>query len=77
MDIWARGGHLERTVAHSGESTEAAVAQRRFGPFRTTDGRRLRCLDLARGLAIIFMVLQHVQIVFVVGYGESSACTWL
>ncbi len=62
---------MERTVALSRESTDAAVVQRRFGPFRTTDGR-LRFLDLARGLAIIFMVLQHVQIVFAVGSGESS-----
>lgn len=72
MDVWARGRHLARTVALSGESTESVAAQPRFGPFRTTDGR-LRFLDLARGLAIIFMVLQHVQIVFAVGSGESSA----
>lgn len=56
----------------SGESTGAAAAQRRFGPFRAIAGR-LRFLDLARGLAIIFMVLQHVQIVFAVDSGESSA----
>ena len=33
----------------------------------------MRFLDLARGLAIIFMILQHVQLVFAVDYGEASA----
>jgi len=43
-----------------------------FGPLTLDDGR-LRFLDLARGLAIVFMVFQHVQIVFAVSEGESSA----
>ena len=46
--------------------------RRSFGPLLTTDGR-LRFLDLARGLAIVFMVFQHVQIMFAVGSGEDSA----
>ncbi len=45
--------------------------RRAFGPLLTTDGR-LRFLDLARGLAIVFMVFQHVQIIFAVGSGEDS-----
>jgi hypothetical protein len=47
-------------------------AERRFGPLVTTGGR-LRFLDLARGLAIVFMVLQHVQLLFAVDSGEGSA----
>lgn len=43
-----------------------------FGPLTLDDGR-LRFLDLARGLAIVFMVLQHVQLLFAVGSGEDSA----
>ena len=46
--------------------------ERRFGPLVTTSGR-LRFLDLARGLAIVFMVLQHVQLLFAVDSGEHSA----
>ena len=46
--------------------------ERRFGPLVTTGGR-LRFLDLARGLAIVFMVFQHVQIIFAVSSGEDSA----
>jgi len=46
--------------------------RRAFGPLLTTGGR-LRFLDLARGLAIVFMVFQHVQIMFAVGSGEDSA----
>ncbi len=46
--------------------------ERRFGPLVTTGGR-LRFLDLARGLAIICMVFQHVQLLFAVGSGEDSA----
>ena len=46
--------------------------ERRFGPLLTTGGR-LRFLDLARGLAIVFMVFQHVQILFAVGSGEDSS----
>jgi surface polysaccharide O-acyltransferase-like enzyme len=46
--------------------------ERRFGPLVTTGGR-LRFLDLARGLAIVFMVLQHVQLLFAVDSGEHSA----
>jgi len=38
-----------------------------------TTGGRLRFLDLARGLAIVFMVMQHVQVIFAVGEGEDSA----
>lgn len=48
------------------------AAERRFGPLATTGGR-LRFLDLARGLAIVFMVFQHVQIIFAEGSGEGSA----
>ena len=54
-----------RTVSDPG-------ARRAFGPLLTTDGR-LRFLDIARGLAIIFMVFQHVQLLFAVGFGEDSA----
>jgi uncharacterized membrane protein len=46
-------------------------SERRFGPLVTTGGR-LRFLDLARGVAIVFMVFQHVQIMFAVGSGEDS-----
>ena len=46
--------------------------ERRFGPLVTTGGR-LRFLDLARGLAIVFMVFQHVQIIFAVSAGEDSS----
>ncbi|MCX6363222.1 MAG: heparan-alpha-glucosaminide N-acetyltransferase domain-containing protein [Actinobacteria bacterium] len=48
-----------------------AAGRRSFGPLLTTDGR-LRFLDLARGLAIVFMVFQHVQLLFAVGSGEDS-----
>ena len=48
--------------------------ERRFGPLVTTGGR-LRFLDLARGLAIVFMVLQHVQLLFAVGSGEGTTVT--
>jgi len=48
------------------------AGERRFGPLVTTGGR-LRFLDLARGLAIVFMVFQHVQIIFAVSSGEDSA----
>ncbi|MCX6372974.1 MAG: hypothetical protein NTX16_07800 [Actinobacteria bacterium] len=44
---------------------------RAFGPLALDDGR-LRFLDLARGLAIVFMVFQHVQLLFAVGSGEDS-----
>jgi surface polysaccharide O-acyltransferase-like enzyme len=50
----------------------ASGGRRSFGPLLTTDGR-LRFLDLARGLAIVFMVFQHVQIMFAVSEGEGSA----
>jgi surface polysaccharide O-acyltransferase-like enzyme len=50
----------------------AAAAVRRFGPLVTTGGR-LRFLDLARGLAIVLMVFQHVQLLFAVDSGEGSA----
>ncbi len=53
------------------KSVAADPSRRSFGPLHTIDGR-LRFLDLARGLAIIFMVLQHVQLVFAVDYGEAS-----
>jgi len=43
-----------------------------FGPLTLDDGR-LRFLDIARGLAIVFMVMQHVQLLFAVGSGEDSA----
>ncbi len=62
---------MERSLAPTEGSVSADSSRRRFGPFRTIDGR-LRFLDLARGLAIIFMVLQHVQLVFALGYGEAS-----
>ncbi len=47
------------------------MGRRSFGPLLTTDGR-LRFLDIARGLAIVFMVFQHVQLLFAVGSGEDS-----
>jgi len=53
-------------------SPERTALRARFGPLPTTDGR-LRFLDLARGLAIVFMVFQHVQIIFAVSEGEGSA----
>jgi surface polysaccharide O-acyltransferase-like enzyme len=46
--------------------------RRAFGPLTLDDGR-LRFLDIARGLAIVFMVMQHVQLLFAVGAGEDSA----
>jgi uncharacterized membrane protein len=46
-------------------------APRSFGPLQTVGGR-LRFLDLARGIAIVLMVLQHVQIVFVADFGAGS-----
>jgi len=46
--------------------------RRSFGPLLTTDGR-IRFLDIARGLAIVFMVMQHVQLLFAVDSGEDSA----
>ena len=45
---------------------------RTFGPLTLTGGR-LRFLDLARGIAIILMVLQHVQLVFTTNSGQDSA----
>jgi surface polysaccharide O-acyltransferase-like enzyme len=55
------------------DGADAPRADRRsIGPLLTTDGR-LRFLDIARGLAIIFMVMQHVQLLFAVGAGEDSA----
>ena len=50
----------------------SSSGDRRFGPLATTGGR-LRFLDIARGLAIVFMVLQHVQLLFAVDSGEQSA----
>jgi len=70
------GPLVEQSLGRGAGPAEPAAAshapRRSFGPFRTTDGR-LRFLDLARGLAIIFMVFQHVQIVFAVDAGEASA----
>ena len=60
----------EDLPSHPGGASRTAA--RRFGPLSTTGGR-LRFLDLARGLAIVFMVFQHVQIIFAVGFGEDSA----
>ncbi len=56
------------------DGTQATIRPRgwAFGPLLTTDGR-LRFLDIARGLAIVFMVFQHVQLLFAVGSGEDSA----
>jgi surface polysaccharide O-acyltransferase-like enzyme len=51
---------------------DGGAGRRSFGPLPATDGR-LRFLDLARGLAIVFMVFQHVQLLFAVGSGEDSA----
>jgi len=45
---------------------------RSFGPLTTIDGR-LVWLDVARGLAVLFMVCQHVQIMFAADAGEGSA----
>jgi uncharacterized membrane protein len=56
----------------SGATVPGAGPRRAFGPLLTTGGR-LRFLDLARGLAIVFMVFQHVQIIFALGSGEDSA----
>ncbi len=55
----------------SGARRAAGGGRHSFGPLLTTDGR-LRFLDLARGLAIVFMVFQHVQIMFAVSEGEGS-----
>jgi len=44
---------------------------RSFGPLKTRHGRLL-FLDLARGLAVVFMVCQHVQLMFAVDGGEGS-----
>jgi uncharacterized membrane protein len=49
----------------------SAPGARSFGPLVTTDGR-LGFLDLARGIAIIVMVFQHVQLLFAADSGESS-----
>jgi hypothetical protein len=49
-----------------GAGTGAPAAGRRsFGPLLTTDGR-LRFLDIADGPTIIFMVFQHIQLLFAV-----------
>lgn len=56
----------------SGAAVLRPGSPRAFGPLLTTGGR-LRFLDLARGLAIVFMVMQHVQVIFAVGEGEDSA----
>jgi uncharacterized membrane protein len=62
-----------RANAHVSAGAVADPGPRRaFGPLLTTDGR-LRFLDIARGLAIVFMVMQHVQLLFAVGFGEDSA----
>lgn len=50
----------------------ARSAPRSFGPLPEVGGR-LRFLDLARGIAIVLMVFQHVQIVFVADFGAGSA----
>jgi uncharacterized membrane protein len=58
-------------VKVTGPAHGAAAGERRFGPLVTSAGR-LRFLDIARGLAIVFMVFQHVQLLFAVDGGESS-----
>ena len=58
------------SVAPTG-TPPAAATGRSFGPFPTLDGR-LRFLDLARGIAIVLMVFQHVQLLFAVHHGETS-----
>jgi len=46
--------------------------QRSMGEIRTGPRERLVFLDLARGLAIVFMVLQHAVLLFATGQGEGS-----
>jgi len=43
-----------------------------MGEIRTGPRERLVFLDLARGLAIVFMVLQHAVLLFATGQGEGS-----
>ncbi len=45
--------------------------QRSMGEIRTGPRERLVFLDLARGLAIVFMVLQHAVLLFATGQGEG------
>ncbi len=47
--------------------------QRSMGEIRTGPRERLVFLDLARGLAIVFMVLQHAVLLLAIGQGEGSA----
>ena len=60
----------------SGDRTKQVAGARAFEPLLTTGGR-LRFLDIARGLAIVLMVFQHVQLLFAVGSGiETFGGTW-
>ncbi len=59
-----------RSAAPTGTSP-APLSGRSFGPLATVGGR-LRFLDLARGIAIVVMVLQHVQLLFATDSGETS-----
>ena len=43
-----------------------------MGEIRTGPRERLLFLDLARGLAIVFMVFQHAVLLFATGQGEGS-----
>ena len=68
-----RSRRVHRARAHlSARAVRDGGPRRAFGPLTLDDGR-LRFLDIARGLAIIFMVMQHVQLLFAVGFGEDSA----
>lgn len=65
------GRVLAAPVAAAPRPTGHVPAARTFGPL-TTAGGRLRWLDLARGLAVLFMICQHVQIMFAVDAGEGT-----
>ncbi len=63
---------IQRQSPPGGGMKDAARPHpRAFGPLTLHEGR-LRFLDIARGLAIVFMVFQHVQLLFAVGSGEDS-----
>lgn len=58
-------------VAAADRPAGSRPATRAFGPLTTVHGR-LRWLDLARGLAVVFMICQHVQIMFAADAGEGT-----
>lgn len=61
-----------RARRHDRQAGAESVRDRRsFGPLGNREGRLL-FLDLARGLAVVFMVCQHAQIMFAADAGEGS-----